>query len=74
MWPRTLLWRTVLLLAVVLIGVQIAALQLFRITETEPRARELAQQLVSVVNLTRAALVTSDRYEAAAVAGRALRA
>jgi len=59
MRPRTLLWRTVLLLAVLLIGVQIAALQLFRISETEPRAREIAQQLVSVVNLTRAALITS---------------
>jgi two-component system osmolarity sensor histidine kinase EnvZ len=59
MRPRTLLWRTVLLLAVLLIGVQIAALQLFRISETEPRAREIARQLVSVVNLTRAALITS---------------
>jgi two-component system osmolarity sensor histidine kinase EnvZ len=60
MRPRTLLWRTVLLLVVLLIGVQIAAFQLFRVSEREPRAREIAQQLVSVVNLTRAALITSD--------------
>ena len=60
MRPRTLLWRTVLLLALLLIGVQIAAFQLFRITEREPRARQIAQQLVSVVNLTRAALITAD--------------
>jgi hypothetical protein len=44
MRPRTLLWRTVLLLLVLLIGVQIAAFQLFRISEREPRAREIAQQ------------------------------
>src|SRR4051812_288854 len=60
MRPRTLLWRTVLLLALLLIGVQIAAFQLFRITEREPRARQIAQQLVSVVHLTRAALITAD--------------
>jgi two-component system, OmpR family, osmolarity sensor histidine kinase EnvZ len=32
------------------------------VAEREPRARELAQQAVSVVNLTRAALVNADPY------------
>lgn len=60
LWPRSLLWRTVLLIAALLIAAQLAALQLFRLSEREPRVREIAQQLASVVNLTRAALVSSD--------------
>lgn len=59
--PRTLLWRTVVLIALLLAASQIAALQIFRMYEREPRAKQLAQQVVSVVNLTRAALITSQR-------------
>lgn len=59
--PRTLLWRTVVLIALLLAASQIAALQMFRIYEREPRAKQLAQQVASVVNLTRAALITSQR-------------
>jgi two-component system osmolarity sensor histidine kinase EnvZ len=64
--PRTLLWRTVLLIALLLIGAHLSWMQIFRITERDPRARQAAQQIVSVVNLTRAALITaqpSKRFE-----------
>lgn len=65
LWPRTLLWRSALLIALVLTVAHLAWLQIFRVSEREPRARQVAQQIVSVVNLTRAALVTaqpSKRY------------
>lgn len=60
LWPRTLLWRSVLLIATLLVVAHLAWLQIFRASEIEPRALQAAQQLVSVVNLTRAALVTAD--------------
>jgi two-component system osmolarity sensor histidine kinase EnvZ len=66
LWPRTLLWRSVLLIALVLVVAHVAWWQIFRVSEREPRARQVAQQIVSVVNLTRAALVTaqpSKRYD-----------
>jgi two-component system osmolarity sensor histidine kinase EnvZ len=66
LWPRTLLWRSVLLIALVLVIAHLAWWQIFRASEREPRARQAAQQLVSIVNLTRAALVTaqpSKRYD-----------
>jgi two-component system osmolarity sensor histidine kinase EnvZ len=59
-WPRTLLWRSVLLIALLLGLAHLAWLQIFRVTEREPRARQIAQQISSVVNLTRAALITAD--------------
>ncbi|HSQ05681.1 MAG TPA: ATP-binding protein, partial [Burkholderiales bacterium] len=46
--------------ALLLIVANVAWFQIFRITEREPRARQSAQQLVSVVNLTRAALITAQ--------------
>ena len=60
LWPRTLLWRSVLLIAALLVIAHLAWLQIFRASEIEPRALQAAQQVVSVVNLTRAALVTAD--------------
>jgi len=60
LFPRTLLWRSVLLIALVLVVAHLAWLQIFRVTEREPRARQVAQQIVSVVNLTRAALITAQ--------------
>lgn len=60
LWPRTLLWRSVLLIALVLTVAHLAWLQIFRVSEREPRARQVAQQIVSVVNLTRAALITAE--------------
>lgn len=58
--PRSLLWRTVLLLAVLMVAGHFASLEIFRAAEREPRAVQIAQQIASVVNLTRTALITSD--------------
>jgi two-component system osmolarity sensor histidine kinase EnvZ len=58
--PRSLLWRTVLLLAVLMVAGHFASLQIFRVAEREPRAVQVAQQIASVVNLTRSALITAD--------------
>lgn len=60
LWPRTLLWRSVLLIAALLVVANLAWLQIFRASELEPRALQAAQQIVSVVNLTRAALITAE--------------
>jgi two-component system osmolarity sensor histidine kinase EnvZ len=60
LWPQTLLWRSVLLIAALLVVAHLAWLQIFRASETEPRALQAAQQIVSVVNLTRAALITAE--------------
>ncbi|MCX8566895.1 MAG: two-component system, OmpR family, osmolarity sensor histidine kinase EnvZ [Glomeribacter sp. 1016415] len=55
-----LFWRTFLLIAL-LIALSVAAwFQIFRMIEREPRAQRTALQLVSVVKLTRAALLYSD--------------
>ena len=56
MIPRTLLARTFLLLAALVILTTSAWLSLFRYIEAEPRARETAQLAASAVNLIRAAL------------------
>lgn len=60
LWPRSLLWRSVLLIALLLIVAHFAWLQIFRVSEREPRARQIAQQIVSVINLTRAALISAQ--------------
>ncbi len=60
LWPRTLLWRSVLLIAVVMIIAHLAWLEILRVSEREPRAHQVAQQIVSVVNLTRAALINAQ--------------
>jgi two-component system osmolarity sensor histidine kinase EnvZ len=57
--PRTLLWRTFLLIALLMMISVVAWFAIFRAYEREPRARQLAQTLVSVANLTRAALVSA---------------
>ena len=55
-----LFWRTFLLIAL-LISVSLAAwFQSFRVIEREPRAQRVALQLISVVKLTRTALLYSD--------------
>ena len=56
MIPRTLLGRTFLLLAALVVLTTAAWLSLFRYLEAEPRARETAQLAASAVNLIRAAL------------------
>lgn len=57
--PRTLLWRSFLLISLLMIISVAAWFQILRSYEREPRAKQLAQMVVSVVNLTRAALVTA---------------
>jgi two-component system, OmpR family, osmolarity sensor histidine kinase EnvZ len=60
--PRevSLFWRTFFLLSLLLLGCFVAWLQTFRALEFEPRTLQSAQQLASLVNLSRAALVHSD--------------
>ena len=63
MRPRrgfSLFWRTFFFLALLLLGSIVAWLQTFRSLESEPRAVQSAQQLASLVNLSRAALRYSD--------------
>src|SRR6478752_2894847 len=55
----SLFWRTFFLLSLLLIGSIVAWLQTFRALEFEPRAVQTAQQIASLVNLSRAALVGS---------------
>ena len=57
--PRTLLWRSFLLISLLMVISAAAWFQILRSYEREPRARQLAQMVVSMVNLTRAALVTA---------------
>jgi two-component system osmolarity sensor histidine kinase EnvZ len=56
----SLFWRTFILLALLLVGSMVAWLQTLRAMEFEPRAIQTAQQLASLVNLSRAALIHAD--------------
>ncbi|MBS0292800.1 MAG: HAMP domain-containing protein [Proteobacteria bacterium] len=55
-----LFWRTFFLLALLLVGCILAWVQTLRALEFEPRTLQTAQQIASMVNLSRAALVHSD--------------
>lgn len=57
--PRSLLWRTFLLIGLLLIASLAAWITILDASERGPRARAIAQQVASIVNLTRAALVTA---------------
>ena len=59
-WGLSLFWRTFFLLALLLIGSVLAWLQTLRSLEFEPRAIQTAQQIASLVNLSRAALIHAD--------------
>ena len=66
LWPRSLLWRSVLLIAFLLVVANLAWVQIFRVSERTPRARQTAQQIASVINITRWALIAADpnrRYQ-----------
>ena len=54
--------RSFLLIAALIVTAVLASFQIYRIYELEPRSRELAQQTVSTVNLTRAALISADPF------------
>ena len=56
----SLFWRTFYLLALLLLGSIAAWLQTLRSFELEPRAIQTAQQIASLVNLSRAALIHAD--------------
>ncbi len=59
----SLFWRTFLLILLLIVACLLAWLQSFRVFEREPRAERIAQHIVSIVNITRAALVYSDPTE-----------
>ena len=58
----TLFARSFLLIALLIVTAVLASFQIYLVHEREPRSRELAQQTVSVINLTRAALVSADPF------------
>lgn len=57
--PRSLLWRAFLLIAAVIVLAIAAWVAIFRAYDIEPRTRQIAQMVVSVVNITRSALITA---------------
>jgi two-component system, OmpR family, osmolarity sensor histidine kinase EnvZ len=59
-WSRTLAARAFLLIALLILLSLAAAGEIFRISEREPRARQLAQMVVSAVNLTRAGILSAE--------------
>lgn len=59
-WPRTLLWRTFLLIVLLVVLSLTAWFQIYNHYALRPRAAQAAQTVASVVNLTRAALVAAD--------------
>lgn len=62
-WPRTLLWRTFLLIVLLVVLSLAAWFQIYNHYALRPRAVQAAQTVVSVVNLTRAALVASEESQ-----------
>jgi len=54
--------RAFLLIALLIVTAVLTSFQIYRLYEREPRSRELAQQAVSTVNLTRAALINADPF------------
>ncbi len=60
LFPRTLLWQIFLLIALLLILALTAWSQIFRHLQEPARARDLAQMVTSVVNLTRTALINAE--------------
>jgi len=54
--------RSFLLIALLIVTAVLASFQIYLLYEREPRSRELAQQTVSAVNLTRAALISADPF------------
>jgi two-component system osmolarity sensor histidine kinase EnvZ len=60
LWPRSLLWRTVLLLALLLGVAQLAWLLLSGWSEREMRARQIGDQAVALIGLSRAALLAAE--------------
>jgi two-component system osmolarity sensor histidine kinase EnvZ len=60
------MWRSVVLIAALLVLANLAWVGIFRVAERVPRAQRTAEQIASVVNITRWALISADpakRYE-----------
>lgn len=57
--PKTLLARSFLLIVLLIVLSLAASVAIFRHIEQEPRTRQMAQLVVSVVNLTRAAVLSA---------------
>jgi two-component system, OmpR family, osmolarity sensor histidine kinase EnvZ len=57
--PGSLLWQTFLLIALLLAASLVVWITVLDLSEREPRAQAIAQQVASIVNLTRAALITA---------------
>ena len=57
--PSSLLWRTFLLVAMLMLLSMWAWFTIFSAYENEPRAHQLTQLMASVVNLTRSALINA---------------
>lgn len=57
--PKSLLFRAFLLIVVLIVLSMAASLSIFRHAEQEPHTRQMAQLVVSVVNLTRAAVLSA---------------
>ncbi len=58
LWPQSLLWRTMLLLALLIVVSQLVWFGVVQHLAGEPYARQLAQQAANVVQLTRATLIS----------------
>ncbi|WP_223871561.1 HAMP domain-containing protein [Candidatus Dactylopiibacterium carminicum] len=59
-WPRTLLWRSFLLISLLLGASLFAWMQIYQQFALKPRSEQISRLVVSVVNLTRAALIAAD--------------
>jgi two-component system osmolarity sensor histidine kinase EnvZ len=57
--PKTLLARSFLLIVVLIVLSLVSSLAIFRYVQEEPRAQQMAQLVASVVNLTRAAVLSA---------------
>ena len=57
--PRTLLARSFMLMVILIVLSLAASVAIFRHVEQQPRTRQTAQLVVSVVNLTRAAVLSA---------------
>ena len=58
--PRSLFWRTFLLISLLVLVSTLAWFQIFSFYERGPRVHQIAQTVVSVVNLTRTAMITAQ--------------
>ena len=59
--PQSLLWRSFVLIGLLLIVSQALWWQITRLYAREPQPKQVAQQIISVINVTRAALVNAQR-------------